>query len=88
MTYPLWGDKMTMRWLLFVALVVIQAVDTATASFDITVATPKVALSSDALQVEMLVTPAQTTLQEITISTIVDTTGANVVSDLVGYEHL
>ncbi|RLN70252.1 hypothetical protein BBJ28_00019788 [Nothophytophthora sp. Chile5] len=49
----------------------------------ISLASSKVALTADALEVAILVTPAQPSLKHVTLETLVDTTGAALVSDLV-----
>ncbi|RLN54657.1 hypothetical protein BBJ28_00008543 [Nothophytophthora sp. Chile5] len=50
---------------------------------DISLASSQVALTADALEVAILVTPAQPSLKHVTLETLVDTTGAARVSDLV-----
>lgn len=53
------------------------------AAFGIALESSKIALSSDALRLGLVLSPAQAHVTELSIDTLVDTTGAAVLSNLV-----
>jgi P pilus assembly chaperone PapD len=65
------------------ALLMLLSVDAAALNVNMKLASSRVALTSDALEVAVLVTPKQPKLSQLTLETLVDTSGAAVLSGLV-----
>lgn len=65
------------------ALLLLSASVDAALNVNMKLASSRVALTADALEVAVVVTPKQPKLKQLTLETLVDTTGAAVLSGLV-----